>query len=75
MKYEIEVTVLKKIRLENGYTQARIAEMLGVTKQSLWCWENQKVFPNRSTQLLVHFEFLRRGWIEDSVTPSQIFEM
>jgi transcriptional regulator with XRE-family HTH domain len=33
---------LKELRIENGYSQKKLAELLNVTKQNISDWENKK---------------------------------
>jgi DNA-binding Xre family transcriptional regulator len=35
----IKVSKLKQIRMEKGLKVEHLAEMLGVTKQAVYCWE------------------------------------
>lgn len=37
---------LKKARLENGFTQERVAEEIEVSRQTISNWENEKSFPD-----------------------------
>jgi len=37
---------IRRLRLANGITQARLAERLGVSKQSISNWENNNIQPS-----------------------------
>ncbi len=44
-------TILKELRTEKGLTQSSLAELLGITQDSISLWENGKRIPD--TQYLV----------------------
>jgi len=40
------VITMKAARVNMGYTQEEAAELLGISKDTLWNWENGRSFPN-----------------------------
>jgi len=42
-------TTLKRVRLEKGFTQKKLAEKLNVTDRSIRDWENEKTEPSYDT--------------------------
>lgn len=44
---------LKKYRKENGYSQAEIAAYLGISRQAISQWENDKVYPDIDNLILL----------------------
>ena len=37
---------IRQLRMENGYTQVRLATQLGLTKQAVSKWENDLAYPD-----------------------------
>ena len=40
---------LKKLRVNNGYSQAKLAQLLGCTQQAIARWETEKTSPDNES--------------------------
>lgn len=61
---------MKRFRKKHGYTQAQLAEILGVTKQSISNYETGKSQPNLS--VIIHFSVASKLAVDDIVFYNKI---
>ncbi len=60
---------IKKLRVENGYTISRLADVLGVTQQAICKWQNGQSVP--SIDHCVELSDLFRVRIDDIIAVNQ----
>ncbi|GHV26545.1 hypothetical protein FACS18948_2430 [Clostridia bacterium] len=46
VKHSVFATRLYEFRMRNNFTQQRLAQLVGVTQQSIWKWETDRSEPN-----------------------------
>lgn len=67
-RMKMTATIMKKCRLENGYSQREVAQFLQIKQQTYNCYENGINEPN--IEVLVRLSFLYQISIDDLVQKS-----
>ena len=54
---------LTKLRKQKNLTQEQLADMLGVSRQSVSKWESDTAYPETDKQKRKHFEPSKNNWL------------
>lgn len=62
---------IKKERKLAGMTQAELSHKVGVSKGTLWLWENGRKSPSASNHRRLEKIFMKNGYEKEQETPNQ----